>query len=139
MIFYWTFYIINEKIKENRGREIYLKAKLVKVASLVNEVKRERKKRILNKGLLTFLQQVSSSLNLSDKLLTIKSGLSKGNMEVVNARFESMNMKEIVYLLKEIEKYGNIEVRSFVLKKRFDDPGFADVHIEIVKAGGYPR
>ena len=85
----------------------------------------------LQEGLLSFVQSSGSMLNLSDRIATIKP--IPGSVEGVSVLYQGLNFTEIVEVLKVASQFSNIQVRAFSISKRFDDPGYADLNMQIEK------
>ncbi|VAX29074.1 hypothetical protein MNBD_NITROSPIRAE02-349 [hydrothermal vent metagenome] len=85
----------------------------------------------LQEGLLSFVQSSGSMLNLSDRIATVKP--IPGSVEGVSVLYQGLNFTEIVEVLKVASQFSNIQVRAFSISKRFDDPGYADLNMQIEK------
>jgi len=106
-----------------------------KIYSMAEEYKllssRNKGARRLQEGLLSFVQSSGSKLNLSDRIATVKP--IPGSVEGVSVLYQGLNFTEIVEVLKVAGEFSNIQVRAFSISKRFDDPGYADLNMQIEK------
>ncbi len=85
----------------------------------------------LQEGLLSFVQSSGNKLNLSDRIATVKP--IPGSVEGVSVLYQGLNFTEIVEVLKVAGEFSNVQVRAFSISKRFDDPGYADLNMQIEK------
>ncbi len=112
-----------------------LKERYEKIYSMAEEYKglssRNRGAERLEEGLLSFVQSSGSRLNLSDRIATIKP--IPGSVEGVSVLYQGLTFTEIVDVLQVAGGYSNVRVRAFSISKRFDDPGYADLNMQIEK------
>ncbi|NOZ25058.1 MAG: hypothetical protein GXO94_03070 [Nitrospirae bacterium] len=112
-----------------------LKRQYEKIYTMAEEYKalsrRNKGAPALQEGLLSFVQSSGSRLNLSDRIATIKP--IPGSVEGVSVLYQGLTFTEIVEVLKVAGEFSNIRVRAFSISKRFDDPGYADLNMQIEK------
>jgi len=136
LIFYWTYIIFENGIIKYKNLQIEKIEKYYKINNLVSQVKIKGNKRIHNitlKGsLLSNFQKIAKQVHLENKILSIKpDSLSKN--ENIKIRLESLDYKELIILLKKLEKYSNISIKTLLIRKRFDNPQFVDITLTIEK------
>ncbi|RMG72194.1 MAG: hypothetical protein D6710_05125 [Nitrospirae bacterium] len=108
-----------------------------KVARLGSEYeylkKRAEKKRggSVNTGVLTFIENVSRELGLTDRIGSIKP--VPGKKEQVEVSYTELTLKEMVDIFSKIRSFNNLRILSFSIKKRFDRPEFAELRIQLEK------
>ncbi len=133
-VFYWTHVLVSSKIADTKSNIDSLKHRLINVQELVTDIKCNSSSPFeLKKGLLAFIQQVTAYKNLSDKISNLQTVNSSSNHETVSMKLESLNLEQIIYIIKHIEQYNNLYIKHLEITKRFDDPQLADMTIQIVK------
>lgn len=134
LLFYWTHSGFESARLETKAAVEQLESKVEKARALTAKVAQQSKQaNPLKTGLLSFVQTQVGSLNLSDKLQTVKPLISSNTSETVSVRLENMTIDEIGLFLTTVEKFDNLAVKSFTLAKRFDNPQRADISLEILK------
>jgi len=135
VVFAATYMLFSAKEGQLLQEKETLKRQYEKIYSMAEEYKtlssRNKGAGRLQEGLLSFVQSSGSRLNLSDRIATIKP--IPGSIEGVSVLYQGLNLTEIVEVLKVAGEFSNIRVRAFSISKRFDDPGYADLNMQIEK------
>lgn len=107
--------------------------KIAKLAMEYSSLSKEKSDKEINleEGLLTFIQNSGNKLNLSDRISTMK--IIPGSSEGVSVEFKNLSLSEIVEVLKLTTEFSNLRVRVFSINKRFDNPEYADLNMQIEK------
>ncbi len=122
--------ILREKKSiEKNYKKIYLMIDEYKFLSFESE----KKKNFLNKGLLSFIQDSSADLNLSDRIAKIVP--IKGRIDSVNVFYRKLSLNEIIDVINMTDRFSNTQIKSLSISKRYDEPRYADLNIEIEKTG----
>ena len=113
-----------------------LKKRYEKIADLSRQYlalsEMEKKKgRMLKGGLLGYIQKSSGSIGISDNIGSIKP--LPGDREAVDVLYQKLDLAQIISIFREIDGVSNLRVRSFSISRRFDNPGLADLNIQIEK------
>ncbi len=130
-------YGIYSREKQSLTQEIkQLKAKYEKVSTLAQQYRalseREKKKGTpLKGGLLSYIQNSSRAIGISDHIGSIKP--LPGDSEVVDVIYQKLNLKQIIDIFVKVDSISNLRIRSFSINKRFDNPGYADLNMQIEK------
>jgi hypothetical protein len=135
-LFYWTHMFFASKEKSYIASQRTYNEQISKVAELIGElssgVSASKK---LDTGLLSFVQTTAAKNGISNRILDLKpvSGGASGS-EAVSLRVQALNLNEMNALIDMMESYSNVTIKSFSLRKRFDDPSLADINLELVKS-----
>ncbi|MCL0075124.1 hypothetical protein M1N53_03100 [Thermodesulfovibrionales bacterium] len=113
-----------ERIKITHERVAALAADYIKLKDEDN-----RNRRVLERGLLSFVQDKSAALGVSEKITAIRT--IHGGREAVNVIYHGLTYSEIVEILMAINHYADLRVKVFSISQRFDSPEFADLNIQI--------
>lgn len=130
-------YGIYSKEKRNLTQEIrQLKSKFEKVSMLAQQYRAlsemEKKKGTpLKGGLLSYIQNSSRTIGISDNIGSIKP--LPGDSEVVEVIYQKLNLQQIIDIFVKVDSISNLRIRSFSINKRFDNPGYADLNMQIEK------
>ncbi len=134
-LFYWTNLIIENKEKEYLSNAEASYAKLEKVTQMAQDIKSSNKKTsIMNEGLLSFIQNQCSLLNISQKLINLRPISTTGKNEHVSIRLENLYYDEFINLISKIESFDNLYIKNISFSKRYDNPSMIDVMLEVVKS-----
>ncbi|MBF0540947.1 MAG: hypothetical protein HQK91_05805 [Nitrospirae bacterium] len=120
----------NNLVKENEN----LSKKYEKVYdladkyALLSKTKTDNKK-IIKAGLLSYIQDVSNGLNI--KITAIKP--IQGDTDKINIIYQKISYKNILDIVTMIDSVSNIKIINFSLMKRFDDPEYMNLDLQIEK------
>ncbi|NOX19770.1 MAG: hypothetical protein GXO99_00690 [Nitrospirae bacterium] len=137
VLFVITYLIGQGRVESILSQTEELRKQYQKVARLSAEYKKlsrlgsSQRTGTLEGGVLTFVQNISNELGVSDKINSIKP--VPGTNEVVEVFYNRMTLRSIVDLFVRIRDYRNLRVRSFTITKRYDAPELADLRIQIEK------
>jgi hypothetical protein len=79
------------------------------------------------------VQSLSGQLSEGGKFTNIKIINTTLRQEQVSFKTENLVYNDFVNILKELESYGNIQVKSLLVNKRFDNPKRIDALWDIVR------
>jgi hypothetical protein len=134
MLFYWTNAILAEKRASTIAAAENTKDRIVRVHTLMHRIDDKRiNARTLDTGLLSFVQGMGNRTEIRGKLVNIRLVSSANRQEQVTFRTENLVLKEFADVLKDIEQYDNVWIRSLVITKRFDNPMRLDVSWDIIR------
>ncbi|MGA1863217.1 hypothetical protein OWM07_10065 [Deferribacter thermophilus] len=134
----FIIYNLNISYYKNKTEQLkketeVLKEKYSKVAGLIQQTKSSKNLKKVNKSLLVFIQETTNSLNLSDKISSLKPQTTQNNIESVSLRIEQLNLNEIIKVSQYLDQFENISITKLNINKRFDDNTLADLTLEVVK------
>lgn len=130
-------YGIYSREKQTLTQEIkQLKAKFEKVSTLAQQYRalsemEKKKGPPLKSGLLSYIQTSSKAIGISNNIGSIKP--LPGDSEVVDVIYQKLNLKQIIDIFVKVDSISNLRIRSFSVNKRFDNPGYADLNMQIEK------
>ncbi|BAI80784.1 hypothetical protein DEFDS_1317 [Deferribacter desulfuricans SSM1] len=133
IIYNWNISYYKNKTEQLKKETETLKEKYSKVADLIRQTKSSKNLKKVNKSLLVFIQETTNSLNLSDKISSLKPQTTQNNIESVSLRIEQLNLNEIIKVLQYLDQFENISITKLNINKRFDDNTLADLTLEVVK------
>lgn len=134
-VFYWTDAFLNSKIESVKTASDNTYKKLERVANMAGQIQFAKSTGInaMTQTLLVYVQNTSSTLGISDKIVNLRPvGASKG-IEHVTLRLENLYYDEFIKFIADIEKYDNLSIKVINFNKRYDNPKMIDSSIEIVK------
>lgn len=134
-VFYWTNAFLNSKIESVKTTSDNTYKKLERVANMAGQIQFAKSTGInaMTQTLLVYVQNTSSTLGISDKIVNLRPvGASKG-IEHVTLRLENLYYDEFIKFIADIEKYDNLSIKVINFNKRYDNPKMIDSSIEIVK------
>jgi hypothetical protein len=136
LIFYWTYLIFENSIIKYKNLQVEKLEKYYKINELVLEAGKKKSKKVSNLklrgSLLSNFQKIAKKVHVENKILSIKPD-TMSKKENIKVRLESVNYKELLGLLKSLERYSNISVKNLLIRKRFDNPEYVDISLMIVK------
>ena len=136
LIFYWTYLIFENSIIKYKNLQVEKLEKYYKINELVLEAGKKKSKKVSNLklrgSLLSNFQKIAKKVHVENKILAIKPD-TMSKKENIKVRLESVNYKELLGLLKSLERYSNISVKNLLIRKRFDNPEYVDISLMIVK------
>ncbi|MDR2104894.1 MAG: hypothetical protein LBP51_03960 [Deferribacteraceae bacterium] len=131
-IFYGTFALFEEAALAANNRSEQLKERISNIKTRLAKVENAQTKS-LSMGLLTYVQSLSGQLSGGGKFTNIKIINTTLRQEQISFKTENLVYNEFVKLLKEFESYGNVQVKSLLINKRFDNPKRIDALWDIVR------
>ncbi|TYB32656.1 MAG: hypothetical protein FXF49_10395 [Flexistipes sinusarabici] len=134
LLFYWTHLFFQSKIESMKNETETVQEKVIEAEQLLKLIRSggSRESR-LDSGLLTFVQNMGKSLNIENKIISVKPKSSSQFNEAVTLKIENLNLNEILNIIQQIDKYSNLIVTSLSLDKRYDNPGMANMAIDMGK------
>ncbi len=119
LIFFWTYSFFNSKIIQIKSRTYDLLNKIKKVEILVKKLNNNKSNSyILNIDLLSFIQQISTENNIDNRITNLQTINSNNNTETVYVKFNSLNLTEILQIIKNIEIYDNLYIKKLLITKQ---------------------
>lgn len=133
MVFYWTYLVADSRkaFAHEEAARLQERINTVKVLSVQLE-DRLRYAKQLNKGLLSYVQELGE--NTGSSIVNIRLVSSSAQQEQVSFRAENLVYQEFITILRDIEQYDNVWVKSITVNKRFDNPQRIDVAWDIVRS-----
>lgn len=134
-LFYWTHMFFASKEKSYTAAQSSYNEQIAKTAELIAEVTSGTSaSRNLDTGLLSFVQGTAARNGITNRILDLKpvAGGASGS-ETVSLRIQALNLNEMNAFLDLMEGYNNLHIKSFSMRKRFDDATLADINLELVK------
>lgn len=137
LVFLITYAVGQHKIQNITAQTEELNKQYQKVQRLIAEYRslaqqsKTNKAGMLKGGVLTFVQNISTELGVSEKINSIKP--VPGTKEVVEVVYNNMTLRNIVDLFAKVRDYRNLRVKSFAITRRYDAPEFADLRVQIEK------
>ncbi len=127
---------LNESQSRTQRVELGSKQQYAKVVPLVEELKAGESSRgaLVDREPMTAAQQVIRDLGLDNRLTSLRplqAGANSG--EGVQVILESLNLPELVGLLRDFKVRGALKVSNFNINHRLDSPELADVQIILVR------
>ncbi|MDR2400296.1 MAG: hypothetical protein LBD73_01425 [Deferribacteraceae bacterium] len=134
-IFYGTFVLFGESVQASIKNAEQLQERVTNVKSSIAKIeKNTAQTKTLSTGLLTYVQGLSGQLTGGGKFTNIKIINATTRQEQVSFKTENLVYNDFVNLLKEFENYGNVQIKSLSVNKRFDNPKRIDALWDIVRA-----
>lgn len=131
LIFYWTYSFISSRSDDIRRQAELSAEKIYDVKSFLNIINGASKQRSLDSSLLSYVQNMNTFMQ--DKITNIKLAGAFNSTEQVSFRAENLTYADIVKIIKDLEQYGNVSVKSLMINKRFDNPKRADSVWDVVR------
>ncbi len=89
---------------------------------------------LIDREPMTAAQQVTRDLGLDNRLTSLRPLQSgSGSADGVQVILESLNLPELVALMRDFNVRGGLKVTSFSINHRLDTPDLADVQIVLVR------
>ena len=82
---------------------------------------------------LAAVQEVSRELKIERNLASVRPMNLVGEKEAVQVFFESINLDQLVGLLEALESMAGLQVFSFNLSRRMDDPDLANLQMVLTR------
>lgn len=133
LLFYWVNEFYESKISKLNKDLLVKIEKLQKVKGIYDNIKASSINNSTDLSLMVFLQDVTAKLDISEKVVFLKPKPSDNSKEMASLRLERLNLNNLIIFLSELDKYSNINITQISVIKRFDEPEFADLNIEISK------
>lgn len=133
LVFYWVYSFYENKTSELEKDIVVKTEKLQKLANIYNEIKINPAKNTVDESLMVFLQDTTAKTGVSEKVVFLKPKPSESAKEIVSLRLERLKLNHLISFLSEIDRYSNITISQMSVNKRFDEPEFADLNIDISK------
>jgi len=134
LLFYWTHLFFQSKIEGMKNETETVQEKVIEAEQLLRLMRSgSTKESRLDSGLLSFVQNTGKSLNIENKIISVKPKSSSQFNEAVTLKIENLDLKEILNIIQQIDKYSNLIVTSLSLDKRYDNPGLANMALDIGK------
>lgn len=133
LLFYWVNEFYESKISKLNKDLLVKIEKLQKVKGIYDNIKTSTINNSTDLSLMVFLQDVTAKLDISEKVVFLKPKPSDNSKEMASLRLERLNLNNFIIFLSELDKYSNINITQISVIKRFDEPQFADLNIEISK------
>ncbi len=87
-------------------------------------------KKYFNSNILLLVQKLQKNSNIKNKIISVSS-TEAGN--AIELKLRHLNLKELIYVLKNLEGYSNIKLKQYVLRKNFSSNKFLDLNVIVVK------
>ncbi len=137
LIFIVTAISGSKILKSSLQRRDEIKMTYQKVARLGGEY--EYLKRITRRirgsaikgGVLTFIEDISKKQGLSERIDSIKP--VPGKKDVVEVVYKKVTLREVVDIFSRIREHSNLRINTFSINKRFDNPEYAELKVQIEK------
>jgi len=134
LLFYWTHLFFQSKIEAMKNETEAVQEKVVEAEQLLKLMRSgESTESRLDSGLLTFVQNMGKSLNIENKIISVKPKSSSQFNEAVTLKIENLNLSEILNMIQQIDKFSNLIVTNLSISKRYDNPDLANMAIDIGK------
>jgi hypothetical protein len=135
LLFYWTHLAFNKKYLSILKETQVYKEKIKKVKKLSLKLKNNNfSTKKVSSGLLSFYQIQTRNIGLENKLVVIKPKITDSGSETVVVRYEKLNFNELMSVIKITDSYSNLNIKSFEISKRFDNPKLIDLNMEIMRS-----
>jgi len=93
LIFYWTHLFFQSKIESMKNETETVQEKVVEAEQLLKLMRSsDSKESRLDSGLLTFVQNIGKSLNIENKIISVKPKSSSQFNEAVTLKIESFSV-----------------------------------------------
>lgn len=133
-LFYWTHMFFESKQSKYIQRQRAVTEQITKTADLISEISSgANSTKKVETGLLSFIQNTAAKAGISGRILDLKPVSGSSGTEVVSLRIQALSLPELNSFLDMVEGFQNLSIKTFSLKKRFDDPSLADISLELVK------
>jgi len=134
LLFYWTHLFFQNKIESMKNETEAVQEKVVEAEQLLKLMQSaDSRESRLDSGLLSFVQNTGKSLNIENKIISVKPKSSSQFNEAVTLKIENLNLNEILNIIQQIDKYSNLIVTNLSIDKRYDNPGLANIALDIGK------
>jgi hypothetical protein len=127
-----AFLALSGMTAEARKDADRLAGRLAKVAPLVEELETlqgAEDESLAPMEPLAAAQQISRDLGLAAKLSSVRPINVTGERTGVQVYYESLNLDQLVELLRTLKSRGGLKIVSFALNRRMDDPELANLQM----------
>lgn len=126
---------LSDAAGRSRERITAVDREMQRTAGVVEEVMHLEAQLAALSGLapLAAAQQVVRDLGLEAKLTAVRPTQLGGGVEGVQMIFESLNLPQVLDLLRQIRSRGGLSVVSSTLSRRLDDRSLADMQLVVVR------
>ncbi len=132
LIFFFTLIFVDSGIKSLNSQIASKKSEYIKVLALYNKIKiNSSNKNRFNNDILIFVQKLESLGNIKNKIVSVN---TIGSNNVVQIRMVALNLPQLIGVFKMIERYVNIKISQFVIKRNFSSTQFVDLDIILRKS-----
>ncbi len=132
LIFFFTLLFVDSGIKSLNSQIASKKSEYIKVLALYNKIKiNSSNKNRFNNDILIFVQKLESLGNIKNKIVSVN---TIGSNNVVQIRMVALNLPQLIGVFKMIERYVNIKISQFVIKRNFSSTQFVDLDIILRKS-----
>lgn len=87
-------------------------------------------KKYFSNNILLLVQRLQKNSDIKNKIISVSS-TDTGN--AIELKLRHLNLKELIYVLKNLEGYSNIKLKQYVLRKNFSSNKFLDLDVVVVK------
>jgi len=106
-------------------------AKLGVEYAYLKRISEKNRAKVIEGGVLTFIEDISKKQGLSDRIDSIKP--VPGKKDVVEVIYKKVTLREAVDIFAQIRSFSNLRVKTFSITRRFDDPQYAELRVQIEK------
>jgi hypothetical protein len=133
-IFYITFALFEEAVNASVKRAEQLEERISNVKTRAAQIDKDTAQtKTLTTGLLTYVQGLSGQLSGGGKFTNIKIVNTTVRQEQISFKTENLVYNDFIKITKEFESYGNLQIKSLSVNKRFDNPRRIDALWDIVR------
>ncbi len=117
--------------KQAKSRIKALDSQYQKAYVLYKKIKSyDNNKKYFNSNILLLVQKLQKNADIKNKIISVSSTEAGNAIEI---KLRHLNLKELVFVLKNIEEYNNIKLKQYVLRKNFSSNKFLDLDMVVVK------
>ncbi len=134
-MFYWTNQIISNFRNESAAAAKLTAERIVNVQKRILEINdKNANSKVLTNGLLSYVQDMGANMGIASKFTNIRLVSAQGRQEQVTFRSEGLVYQQLILIVRDLEQYDNVWVKSFMLTKRFDNPKRIDVSWDVIRS-----
>ncbi len=124
-------FVLGNLVRQSKSRVKTLDSQYQKVYVLYKKIKSSNNNRkYFNSNILLLVQKLQKNSDIKNKIISVSS-TEAGN--AIELKLRSLNLKELTYVLKNLEGYSNVKLKRYILRKNFSSNKFLDLNMVVVK------
>ena len=127
----FAFVVFNSAEKQAKSRAEALNSQYRKAYTLYEKIKStSNNKKYFDGNILLLVQKLQKNKDIGSKIVSV-STTEDGN--AIELKIRHLNLKELLWILKNLEGFSNVKLRQYVLRKSFSLDKLLDLDAIVVK------
>jgi len=127
----FAFVVFNSAEKQAKSRAEALNSQYRKAYTLYEKIKStSNNKKYFDGNILLLVQKLQKNKDIGSKIVSV-STTEDGN--AIELKIRHLNLKELLWILKNLEGFSNVKLRQYVLRKSFSSDKLLDLDAIVVK------